>query len=105
MVEVILYSRDDCHLCEIVEAELDRLREVIPHRLSRVNIDEVPELKKKYGLIIPVVDVGPYQLKSPIDPIDLEIALRAAQHREIQNAEIDQAIKDGSLKLQYPGYK
>jgi uncharacterized membrane protein len=71
----------------------------IPHQLSKVNIDEVPELKKKFGLVIPVVEVGPYQLKSPIDPKDLEITLRAAQHRENQNAEIDQAIQDGTLKL------
>jgi uncharacterized membrane protein len=99
MVDVILYSRDDCHLCELVVNELDKLRGEIPHQLSIINIDEVPELLTKFGLIVPVVEIGPYQLKSPIDPKDLKITLMAAQHSEEENELIDKAIKNGTLKL------
>lgn len=99
MVEVILYSRVDCHLCEIVEEQLNKLMVDIPHQLIKIDIDGTLELKKKFGLIIPVVKIGPYQLQSPIDPKDLEITLRAAQHNELQNAAIDQAIKDGTIKI------
>jgi uncharacterized membrane protein len=102
MVEVILYSRPDCHLCEIIEQELEKLKDDIPHRLSVVNIDDKPGLSSKYGLIIPVVEIGPYIIKSPIDPKDLEITLRAAQYREHENASIDKAIEDGVLKINIP---
>jgi uncharacterized membrane protein len=99
MVEVILYSRSECHLCEIVEQELNKLKLKIPHQLSIVNIDDSPELRIKFGLIIPVVEIGPYQLRSPINPKDLEITLMAATESERDNASIDKAISNGILKL------
>lgn len=102
MVEVILYTRDDCHLCEDIEKELSKLKSEVPHDLLLVDVDTSPELRKKYGSRVPVVEVGPYRLEAPIDPQDLKISLMAAQHGEDQNTAIDQAIVDGSLKISLP---
>lgn len=102
MVEVILYTRDDCHLCEDVEQELSKLKSEIPHNLSLINVDTSPELRNTYGLKVPVVEIGPYRLEAPIDPKDLKISLMAAQHGEDQNAVIDQAIVDGNLSINLP---
>lgn len=99
MVEVVLFSRNDCHLCDDVEEELGKLQTDIPHHLSVVNINESQELSNKYGEKIPVVEVGPYRLEAPIDMQDLKITLMAAQHREDQIARIDKSIEDGTLKL------
>lgn len=102
MVEVILYTRDDCHLCEDVEKELNKLQSEIPHKLSLINVDTSPELRNKFGSKIPVVDIGPYRLETPIDPQDLKISLMAAQHGEDQNVAIDRALEDGTLDIRLP---
>jgi uncharacterized membrane protein len=65
-----------------VEKELNNLQKDYPHRLIKVNVEEenIATLVDK----IPVVEVGPYQLKAPIDPKDLKMTLGAAQDRSDQ---------------------
>ena len=50
-LEVVLYTRKGCHLCEIA---LDLLNK---HQLSVqiVDIDDCPELKGRYDTCVPVV--------------------------------------------------
>lgn len=48
---LILYIRPGCHLCELAAGMLDKLG--LDWR--EVNIEDDPELEKKYGLLIPVV--------------------------------------------------
>ncbi len=82
MIEVTLYSRVDCHLCEQALADLEALQAEVPHRLEVVDVDRSPELRKKYGSEVPVVVIGPYQMKAPFDRQDLEITLKAARNRQ-----------------------
>ena len=49
--EVILYSTDCCHLCELAQAQLDELQ--IAYRV--VDIIDDSELVERYGVRIPVV--------------------------------------------------
>ena len=49
--EPILYTRPGCHLCDGVVANLLDMN--VAYR--PVNIDEDPELERKYGLSIPVL--------------------------------------------------
>ena len=84
MIHVILYTRADCQLCEEIKTELDNLQEEMPHELSIVDIEASPELNQKYGLEIPVVEVGPIRLKAPISREELVTALEAAQAHEIK---------------------
>lgn len=48
---LVLYSRADCHLCELAEAMLEK------SSLSwrSVDIDSDPVLTEKYGIFVPVV--------------------------------------------------
>jgi glutaredoxin len=48
---LILYSRADCHLCDLAAAMMDRAG--VPWRL--VDIDDDPELAGKYGIYVPVL--------------------------------------------------
>ena len=105
MIEVIVYSRDDCHLCEDVLQELHSLQEEIPHEVRIVNIESDPKLLKQYKELIPVVVIGPYTLKPPIVRQDLEITLKAAQRRAEQITTIDQAIETGQLSVKIPWSK
>jgi uncharacterized membrane protein len=99
MIEVTLYSRKDCHLCDEVRTDLQALAEQVPHLLIEVDIDSDPKLFKKYHLEIPVVSAGPYTIKAPISHQDLEITLKAAQYRQNQIDSIDQAVASGALQI------
>ena len=99
MIEVTLYTRDDCHLCEQVKEYLDELSTEIPLKLSVIDIDEQADLRKQYGFNVPVVKIGPYTLNAPIERSDLVITLKAAQNRERHISDIDSAIISGVMSL------
>ena len=48
---LILYSRVDCHLCDLAAAMMDRAN--VPWR--PVDIDADPDLVRKYGIAVPVL--------------------------------------------------
>jgi uncharacterized membrane protein len=99
MIEVTLYSRADCHLCEQVQQYLEELNREIPHKLSVIDVDSRTDLQKQYGFNVPVVKVGPYTLKAPIERSDLVITLKATQNREQHILDIDAAITSGTMSL------
>ncbi len=99
MIEVTLYSRKDCHLCEITQSDLNELNSVVPHHLSVIDIDTDAKLRNMYGFNVPVVVVGPYKLTAPIDKKDLEISLKAVQQSQIQEEKLTQAIKQGEMQV------
>ena len=60
MIELTIYSRPGCHLCDEMKAVVRRVAESIP--LKPVNVVEIdistdPELEALYGLEIPVLMV------------------------------------------------
>ena len=84
MLTVTLYTRKDCHLCEQAKADLQSLQAKHPHRLVEIDIDSDPALQKAYLVEIPVIEVGPYVLKSPFDKQKLMMTLGAAGDRRGQ---------------------
>ena len=72
-MKTILYTRDGCHLCdqalELLEAHgLD---------VELVNIDADADLRAKYGLCVPVVEIdGKVRFRGRIEPILLRRLLR-----------------------------
>jgi uncharacterized membrane protein/glutaredoxin len=99
MIQVTLYRRKDCSLCDQVKADLERIQKAIPHEVVEIDIDTDAKLVKKYGLEIPVVVAGPYTLKAPIEVNDLEITLKAAQYRQDQIDSIDQKVASGAIQI------
>lgn len=84
MLNVTLYTRKNCQLCDEVKAELQNLQEKFPHRLIEVDVDSDPALEAKYGPSIPVIEVGPFSVKAPITPQSLQMTLGAASDRKNQ---------------------
>jgi uncharacterized membrane protein len=99
MISVTMFSKDDCQLCDEALQYLEDLQNVIEHQVEIVNIEGNPELEKKYAIDIPVIEVGPYRLKSPFTAQDLEITLRAAAEREKNIAEIDQKVAQSEASI------
>lgn len=81
MIYVILYSRKDCHLCEVARENLDALQAEVPHELVVIDVDSNQDLQRAYGFEVPVVEVGPYRLKAPFDLPELRMTLMAAFDR------------------------
>ena len=99
MIEVILYTRSDCHLCELARQYLDELQSSIPHHLNIIDVDTDNKLKSLYGFNVPVVLVGPYKLMAPIEKRDLEISLIAVQHSQEAEQKLDKQIAEGKLLI------
>ena len=57
-IELILYSRPQCHLCDEMKVVIDQVRADYDLRLSEVDIDTDPELQRKYTNDIPVLLVN-----------------------------------------------
>jgi glutaredoxin len=57
-LEVVLYTRPGCHLCDEARARLNRERRRHRFRLTEVNVDSDPDLAGRYGDRVPVVTVG-----------------------------------------------
>ena len=84
MLTVTLYTRRDCQPCQQARDDLASLQSKYPHRLVEIDIDHDPALLKKYLAEIPVVEVGPYALKAPLDKQKLMMTLGAAGDRRSQ---------------------
>ena len=89
MINVTLYLKEDCHLCEQVISDLNELQSKIPHKLVTIDIDFDPAMKELFALDIPTVEVGPYRLKYPFSKQDLEMTLLAALDRKSQLERVD----------------
>ncbi len=55
--ELVLYFREGCHLCEDMEQLLGELLEPGSFRLTRVDIDEHPNLTEAYNVRVPVLSL------------------------------------------------
>lgn len=84
MLNVTLYTRKNCQLCDEAKAELNELQSQFPHRLAEVDISADAALTAKYDIEIPVIEVGPYTLKAPITRQKLVMYLGAANDRKNQ---------------------
>ncbi len=54
-IELTLYSRNGCHLCEDMEAQLATLAAEHGFSVRRVDIDSEPALVEAYGSRVPVL--------------------------------------------------
>lgn len=101
LLNVTLYTRQGCHLCDETKADLESLQAVIPHKLTLVDVESDDKLLKTYGLEVPVVEVGPFRLKAPITPQDLQVMLSAARDRvrDIQRVENSPALAEARLSV------
>lgn len=55
MHDVIVYSRKQCHLCEVVKEKLSRLALRGGFQWREIDIDTDPELQRVYNEEVPVV--------------------------------------------------
>ena len=77
---VTLYTRVNCHLCEVVKGVLDDVRRERPFDLTVVDVDTDPELVRLYDQEVPVVAInGRKAFKYRVDPAALRDRLDRAE--------------------------
>jgi glutaredoxin len=55
MIEVTIYSRSNCHLCEVALDVLEEMRGELDFQIVKILIDKDPVLEEKYGEQVPVI--------------------------------------------------
>jgi len=98
MLTVTLYRKDECEPCEQAAKDLEMLRSQYPYTLVVIDIGQNPDLQKKYGLEVPVIEAGPYILKAPFDRKKLSVTIAAASDRAEQLRGIDDGKYDSRVK-------
>ena len=96
MINVTLYTRPGCHLCDQAKLDLLSLQDQIPYNLIEINIEDDPGLHKKYLIDIPVVEIGSYRLKAPFAKSDLLMTLGAARDAREQQSKAS-LVKGNSM--------
>jgi glutaredoxin len=62
MTTVTLYTKPDCHLCDVAHEVLEGVRADFAFDIERVDISSDRALRKRYGVRIPVVAVDGVEL-------------------------------------------
>jgi glutaredoxin len=70
-MEVVLYSRPGCHLCDVARDVILAARSRSPFAFREVNVETDDALELEYGIRIPVVTVdGEERFELNVDPAD-----------------------------------
>lgn len=81
-LEVTLYTRPGCHLCDDAKAVIQPLLREFGATLREVNIEEDCELTRLYGLDIPVIFIGAHKAaKHRVNPEQFRRQLEEARLR------------------------
>ena len=89
MIEIVLYSKPGCCLCDEVKAQLAKLRRGVPFDLREVNILEDPRTFEQFKEEIPVIFVnGKKAFKFHLDENDFlrRIEKLRSPERQANNA-------------------
>jgi len=72
-VDIEIYSRPGCHLCDEAKKVIERIQHRFPFTLRVVNVETDPRLEKEYGEEIPVVFInGKKAFKYHVDEAEFE---------------------------------
>lgn len=78
-MRVTLYTRTPCPLCDEARQALQSLQTEHPHQLVEIDVDAHPALAARHGGRLPVIEAGPYTLRTPFSPTELKVTLASAQ--------------------------
>jgi len=81
-IQIDVYSRPGCHLCDEAKKIIERVRKRHAFSLRVINIETDPRLESAYGTEIPVVFInGNKAFKYRVDENDLEKKVKRLWNR------------------------
>jgi uncharacterized membrane protein len=91
-MNIILYTRQNCHVCNEVKESLIALQSKYPFTIHVIDVDQVSPANRRYDQEIPVVEAGSFVLKAPITHRELEAAISKAY----KNFESESQLSSGT---------
>ena len=80
---VTIYSRHNCHLCEVAKATLEDLKEELVFEIAITYIDGNAHLEKLYGHEVPVIHIdGEHHDYFKVDPVRFRSCLEIHRQRQ-----------------------
>ncbi len=71
--DIVMYTRQGCHLCERAWQQLDAARQRYGFALRQVDVDADPDLARLYGGCVPVVTIdGKVRFRGAVNRVLLE---------------------------------
>ena len=67
MLQLTLYTKENCSLCDKLKLELEAYQDQYPYQLHEVDITKDEALFEKYRFIIPVLKSNNDEISAPID--------------------------------------
>jgi len=72
-INIVIYSRPGCHLCDDAKAVIEKVRSRYSFILKQINIESDPALEQAYGTEIPVITInGNKAFKYRVDEQEFE---------------------------------
>jgi uncharacterized membrane protein len=81
MITITVYGYPDSESTSVILQAIEEQKGDIPVKTILVNLTDDAQMAEFIGDKAPMVQVGPYRLKSPIHPRDLKVAITAANDR------------------------
>ena len=79
---VVFYTRPGCHLCEEAEREIAAARCHGLYTFEKVDIDTDPDLARRYGWDIPVIEInGAVAFKHKLTSADFKRAIKEEREK------------------------
>ena len=92
-MRVTLYTKPDCHLCEVVKVELLDLQTEFDFELIERNILDDETLRRAYRFSIPVVEIAAENLHSD-EPIRLQAPISQVElHRQVKRVSAQESAR------------
>jgi glutaredoxin len=57
MLNVTIYSKKDCHLCDVAKETLLKVQQELPFTLNEIDIEKDRTAFEKYKYLIPVIEI------------------------------------------------
>ena len=57
MTVVTIYSRENCHLCDVALEALKSVEAELGFKIEKIYIDQDPDLVRRYGEEVPVIHI------------------------------------------------
>ncbi len=77
MLNVTIYSKKGCHLCDIAKETLLKVQQELPFSLSEINIEKDKTAFEKYKYLIPVIEIdGEKAFNYKVDENELKKILK-----------------------------
>jgi glutaredoxin len=77
MLNVTIYSKKDCHLCDIARETLLKVQQKLPFSLNEIDIEKDKTAFEKYKYLIPVIEIdGEKAFNYKVDENELEKVLK-----------------------------